>query len=81
MVDGSLCLTGNLGRGNIGPEGREGDRALSEPCHTGEGGEESHRQLVRGMSLGAEAKKSPIAGGSELSEIKTRRNQPFTRRL
>jgi len=56
VVDGGLCLTGNL-RGAISVQR---DRRGTELCQsrvTGEGGEESPRQLVRNMSLDVRPRK------------------------
>lgn len=51
MVDGSLCLTGNLGATSVQRD--EGDKA--DVSH-GTGGKDSHRQLGRSKSLGAGAR-------------------------
>lgn len=81
MVDGGLCLTGNLGEQHASRGTRGGQSFVRAVLQREREGKESHRQLMRNMSLGAKAKRSPITIGSELSKIKTHRNQSFTRCL
>lgn len=76
MVDGGLCLTGNLGE-QYPSRGTRGGQSFVRAASQGRGREESHRQLVRDMALHVRAER-PTSGGAELSKIKAHRNESLT---